>query len=213
MELVGERWTLLVMRELMFGPRRFSQLRASLPGISARTLTERLERLEDIGALVRRTLPPPAAVQVYELTGWGYEAEELLQVLGKWAVRSPAHDPQLPISPVSAMLSLRTMIDHQAARALDAVVDFAIGADKFVGRLAEGAFHIARRDDPTPDADLTFAGPSAQAILPVFYADVPLAVAEQELGLRFTGDRALAERFVALFGLPPKFDHPARSGA
>lgn len=213
MELVGERWTLLIMRELMFGPRRFSQLRASLPGISARVLSERLEKLEQVGALLRRTLPPPASVPVYELTAWGYEAEELLQVLGRWAVRSPGHDPRLPISPVSAMLSLRTMIDHAAARSFDAVVDFAMGVDKFVGRLAGGEFRVARRDDPTPDADLSFAGPSAHAILPVFYAGVPLAVAERHLGLRFAGNRALAERFAALFGLPPKFDHPVRSGA
>lgn len=213
MELVGERWTLLVMRELMFGARRFSQLRASLPGISARVLTERLERLEEIGALVRCTLPPPASVQVYELTAWGYEAEDLLQVLGRWAVRSPGHDVNLPISSVSAMLSLCTMIDHAAARSLDAVVDFAMEADKFVGRLVDGTLRVARRDAPTPDAVMTFAGPGAQAILPVFYVGVPLAVAERDLALRFTGDRALAERFIALFGLPPKFEPPARSAA
>src|SRR6266700_3249745 len=74
LELVGERWALLIVRELMFGPRRFSQLRASLNGISANVLTQRLEGLEVAGIVIRRKLPPPADdVQVYELTPWGYE--------------------------------------------------------------------------------------------------------------------------------------------
>ena len=68
MELVGERWALLVVRELMFGARRFSDLRANLPGISAKVLTERLAGLEEAGVLNRRKLPPPVSAQVYELT-------------------------------------------------------------------------------------------------------------------------------------------------
>ena len=75
MELVGERWSLLIVRELMFGPRRFGELRAGLTGISANVLTQRLEGLEAANILVKRKLPPPANVQVYALTPWGYEAE------------------------------------------------------------------------------------------------------------------------------------------
>src|SRR3954468_21365474 len=71
LDLVGERWALLVMRELMFGPKRFSDLRAGLPGISANVLTQRLEGLEASGVVMRRRLPPPAAANVYELTEWG----------------------------------------------------------------------------------------------------------------------------------------------
>ena len=85
MELVGERWALLVVRELMFGARRFSDLRANLPGISAKVLTERLAGLEEAGVLNRRKLPPPVSAQVYELTEWGYRAEPLVQELGRWA--------------------------------------------------------------------------------------------------------------------------------
>src|SRR3712207_6280268 len=101
LDLVGERWALLVMRELMLGPKRFSDLRADLPGISANVLTQRLEGLEASGVLVRRRLPPPASVQVYELTPWGYESEPIFQALGRWAARSPQHDPSLPLSAVS----------------------------------------------------------------------------------------------------------------
>src|SRR6187455_2025237 len=115
LDLVGERWALLVMRELMLGPKRFSDLRSDLPGISANVLTQRLEGLEAAGLLVRRRLPPPASAQVYELTPWGYEAEPIVQSLGKWAARSPAHDPTLPISATSIMLSFRTMFDPARA--------------------------------------------------------------------------------------------------
>jgi DNA-binding HxlR family transcriptional regulator len=79
LELVGERWSLLIVRELMFGGRRFSDLRGGLPGISAKVLTERLEGLEQAGIVQRRQLPPPASVQVYELTKWGYSAETAIK--------------------------------------------------------------------------------------------------------------------------------------
>src|SRR5215212_7448930 len=85
LDLVGERWALLVMRELIFGPKRFGELRASLPGISANVLTQRLAGLESAGVARRRRLPPPASVQVYELTDWGYESEPIFQALGRWA--------------------------------------------------------------------------------------------------------------------------------
>src|SRR5215212_4396805 len=81
LELLGERWALLVMRELMLGPKRFGQLKADLPGISANVLTQRLESLEAAGVLTRRKLPPPASTQVYELTRWGYESEPIFQAL------------------------------------------------------------------------------------------------------------------------------------
>src|ERR1051326_5970697 len=81
LDLIGERWALLVMRELMLGPKRFSDLRADLPGISANVLTQRLEGLEASGLLIRRKLPPPASSHVYELTPWGYEAEPIVQSL------------------------------------------------------------------------------------------------------------------------------------
>src|SRR5881628_1732882 len=85
LDLIGERWALLVMRELMLGPKRFSDLKGDLPGISANVLTQRLEGLETTGLVRRRRLPPPAAAQVYELTDWGYEAEPIVQELGRWA--------------------------------------------------------------------------------------------------------------------------------
>ena len=136
MELVGERWALLVVRELMFGARRFSDLRANLPGISAKVLTERLAGLEEAGVLNRRKLPPPVSAQVYELTEWGYRAEPLVQELGRWAAMSSRHDPTLPLSPVSLMLSMRTMFDPAKAEGMQATIGFDIGGETFVARMA-----------------------------------------------------------------------------
>src|SRR5689334_19836181 len=132
LDLVGERWALLVMRELMLGPKRFSDLRESLPGISANVLTQRLEGLETAGILVRRKLPPPAATQVYELTEWGYESEPIFQAMGRWAARSPSHDPTLPFSTASLILSMRTMFDAKRAESMDARIGFRIGEETFL---------------------------------------------------------------------------------
>ena len=189
------------MRELMLGPKRFSDLRADLPGISANVLTQRLEGLEAAGILVRRKLPPPASAQVYELTPWGYESEPIFQTLGRWAARSPQHDPTLPLSAVSLFLSFRTMLDAERARGLVARVGFRIGAETFLARLARGRIDIER--GPLANVDAVFAG-AAPAIAAAVYGGQPLMALERAGMLGVDGDRALAERFVTLFPLPPK---------
>jgi DNA-binding HxlR family transcriptional regulator len=201
LDLLGERWALLVMRELMLGPKRFGDLRASLPGISANVLTQRLEGLEAAGVLIRRKLPPPASSQVYELTPWGYESEAIFQALGRWAARSPVHDPTLPISAISLLLSFRTMLDPARAAGLDARIGFRFGAESFLAHLAEGRIEIAR--GAVDGADLIFEG--APSLLgAAVHGGVPLADLEAGGGLRLVGDRALASRFITLFPLPSK---------
>jgi len=201
LDLVGERWALLVMRELLLGPKRFSDLRADLPGISANVLTQRLEGLADSGILVRRKLPPPASVQVYELTPWGYESEPIFQALGRWAARSPEHDPSLPLSAVSLLISFRTMLDPQRARGLRARIGFRIGDESYLARVVDGRIDVAR--DELEDADLVFAA-SAPAIAAAVYGGRPLDALEAEGALTVKGNRSLAKRFVKLFPLPPK---------
>lgn len=201
LELVGERWSLLIVRELMLGGRRFTDLRASLNGISAKVLTERLESLEQAGVLVRRKLPPPVSAQVYELTEWGYMAEPAIAELGRWAARSAKHDTSLPLSPVSMMLSLRTMLDHGKARELKLTVQFAIGEERFVGRVLDGELPIERGE--MPDADLRITAPVAMPIAAMVYGKVPVE-ALAEAGLEARGDAALLARFVDLFHLPEK---------
>jgi DNA-binding HxlR family transcriptional regulator len=202
LDLVGERWALLVMRELMLGPKRFSDLRESLPGISANVLTQRLEGLEAAGVLIRRKLPPPASAQVYELTEWGYESEPIFQALGRWAARSPTHDPTLPFSAASLLLSLRTMLDAGRAQGLAARIGFRLSENEtFLAHLADGRIEIAR--GPVEDAEVVFTG-APPVIAGAVYGGQPLAALESAGALAIEGDRTLAERFVGLFPLPPK---------
>lgn len=201
MELVGERWALLIVRELLFGPRRFSALRASLPGISANVLTQRLAGLEQARVLRRRRLDPPAGVQVYELTPWGYEAEGAVLALARWASRSPAYDPTQALSATAMMLSLRNNIDVDAARALPAVmVGFALGDDSFVLRLEGGAPVIRRGRER---GDVHFAT-TPRLLANIIYGKWPLETARAEGALVLAGDPALAQSFVDLFRLPAK---------
>ncbi len=202
LELVGERWTLLVMRELMLGGRRFSDLRASLPGISARVLTERLTSLEAAGIVERQYLPAPASAKIYALTAWGCDAEAILAALGRWAARSPGHDVSLPISPVSVMLSLRTMFDAEAAHGLAMSVGLTIGRESFLAELADGALPI-RRAGPD-EGELGLAAPTPHPLLAVIYGGVDPAEAAAGGAIALRGDIAAIRRFASLFSLPEK---------
>lgn len=200
LEVIGERWALLVVRELMLGARRFSDLRSALPGISAKVLTERLTALEATGVVERRSLPPPGKAQVYDLTPWGRAAEPLIQELGRWAAQSRAHDPRLPLSPVSLMLSLRTMRDAEACAAFSGRIGFVIGEDSFMAE--PGARDLPIRRAPVEGADAVFCAPSADVIAGGVYAGVPWEALEAEAGLVITGDRACALAFASMFSLP-----------
>lgn len=201
LDLVGERWALLVMRELFWGPKRFSDLRASLPGISANVLTQRLEGLEAAGIVVKRRLAPPAGVQVYDLTDWGRESEPIFQALGRWASRSPWHDPTKSFSASSLMLSLRTMFDASRAKDAAARIAFVLGDETFVARIEDGRIDIAHGDPSKADA--VFAGPPP-FIAAAIYGGQDLASLEAGGALSVTGDRRLAKRFVTWFPLPSK---------
>lgn len=207
LELIGERWALLVLRELMLGPRRFSELKADLPGISANVLSQRLAELEQRGLVVRKRLPPPASVQVYDATEWGREAEAIVQALGRWAARSPRHDPTLPISGVSILLSFRTMIDERQATGLDARVGFEFGHDLYVARVRKGRIKVARASETDiADSDVVISGAPA-ALAAIVYGGQPLDL------VTIRGDHGLAEQFVKLFRLPPKVELPIEAAS
>lgn len=203
MEYVGERWALLLIRELLLGPRRFGELRGGLPGISANVLTQRLAGLEAAGIVERHRLPPPANAQVYALTPWGQEAEPVVLALAKWALRAPAHDPTLPFSAVSLMLSLKMLLVAERAGEWRARIAFRLGDDPYVATLADRALTVARGVADEVDATLS-APPSA--FLPVVFGRRPLDDALAEGAIALTGNRAIAERFVTLFRLPPKVE-------
>lgn len=204
LDLIGERWALLVMRELMLGPCRFGDLRDSLAGISANVLTQRLEGLEASGIVRRRKLPPPASVQVYELTEWGLEAEPIILHLGRWGARSPLQDPTMPLSAVSMMLSFRAMFDAERAEGVDVTVAFRVDGQDYVGRVRGGRFSAERGTAKT--ADVSVSG-SPIAILGIVYGFAPAEA------VKITGDPAAWQRFSDIFELPQKAELPGDSTA
>lgn len=208
LELLGERWSLLVVRELMFGGRRFSDLRASLPGISAKVLAERLEGLEAAGVVRRSELAQLPGVRLYELTEWGQKADSAIMELGRWAAMSPHHDPTLPLSPVSLMMSFRTMFDARLAGKLALVGVLVVGQESFTVRVAGGklAIHRGRSDA----AQFTLAAPDAMTIATAVYGKAAFAELDP---LEVHGDEAAARTYVGLFHLPEKVAGPARATA
>ena len=199
LDLIGDRWAMPIMRELMLGPKRFTDLRASLPGISANVLTQRLEELEAASVLIRRRLPPPAASQIYELTEWGRESEILFQVLGRWACRSPTMQPGMPMSNVSVILSMRTMIDRSRIGGMNAVIGLRFGEEEFRAVLRQGDLHIDRGS--AEGADAIISG-DQNALVAVLYGGASFD--DVKNALEVTGDSGLARRFAGMFPLPPK---------
>jgi DNA-binding HxlR family transcriptional regulator len=195
LELLGERWAMLVLRELAYGPRRFSELKGDLQGISANVLTQRLTELEARRLVRKVRLPPPASVQVYEATEWGLEAVPVIASLGRWAARSPLHDPSLPMGHVSVIMSLQTLISPALAEGLRARIGFRFGEASYVATVHDGRLDVERRE--VENCDVTFTG-TPSAIAGVIHGGAPFA----SIGVE--GDIALAKRFVMLFPLPPK---------
>ena len=186
---------MLVLRELAYGPRRFSELKGDLKGISANVLAQRLAELE-ARKLVRRTrLAPPASVQVYEATEWGLEVVPLIASLGRWAARSPWHDPALQMSHVSVIMSLQTLLSPALAKGLDARIGFNFGDVSYVTTVRDGRLDVKR--GPVESCDVEFSGTPSD-IAAVIHGGAPLEMIEVK------GDMELAKRFLTLFPLPPK---------
>ena len=198
LDLIGERWALLVVRELMLGPKRFTDLRSDLPQISPNVLSQRLKDLEDYGVVYKKTLPPPAASQVYELTEWGLDLEPVLVQLGRWAVRSP-FKPDAALSLTSFILSLRTMFNPEAAAGLKATYNLKLGDYLFAARVENSSFSIEPGQASAPDVSvetdhLTLAG--------LVYGGQDIGAALAAGTLQLEGDEQTLERFVELFPLP-----------
>ncbi|MEP7054892.1 MAG: winged helix-turn-helix transcriptional regulator [Actinomycetota bacterium] len=206
LDLIGERWALLVVRELLLGPKRYSDLLADLPGISTNVLAARLDSLERTGIVLRRRLPPPAASAVYELTMWGAELEPVICAIGRWGARSPLHDKTANFSVASFVLSLRTNFSKAAADGLRTTIQFRMPDDTFVAKVRGGRFSVDRGEAADADAILTgepatFAG--------IIYGGLTVNDAITLGLLTMTGDPRMFERFRSSFVLPPV----AQSGA
>lgn len=152
LDVVGERWALLAVRELLFGPQRFSDLRRALPDASTNTLTDRLRELEAHGVVRRRVLPPPAASSVYELTDRGRALQGVLDELGAWGASEPApQDGSLSAAAVLLFLqgSARAHPNPPAG-----VWSVQLGAQRWtiIGR--DGEFVIQPGEDPDAESQL-----------------------------------------------------------
>ena len=188
---------MLVLRELAYGPRRFSGLKRDLAGISANVLTQRLTELEARGLVRKAKLPPPASVQVYEATDWGLEAIPMIARLGRWAARSPLHDPTLRMSHVSVIMSLQTLIVPDRAQGFEGRVGFRFGDADYVTRVRDGRLEVDRTEPK--ETAVTFIG-DPTAVAGVIHGGAPLDT------IRVEGDLALARRFIDLFVLPDKVE-------
>jgi DNA-binding HxlR family transcriptional regulator len=200
LDLVGERWALLVVRELLLGPRRYTDLRRGLANASPNVLSERLRELERAGVVRRRKLAPPAGSRVYELTDWGLELEEIVLSLGRWAARSPTPSSDAPIaSAVSIILALRARFDPGAAHGLRAGYELRLGEDRFRVEVADDQIDVARGGADQADATIDTDPGTLDAVL---WKGRPLADAQRSGKLMIEGDKAAVERFVRLFPVP-----------
>jgi DNA-binding HxlR family transcriptional regulator len=152
LDVIGERWALLVVRELLLGPKRFTDLRAGIPDLSPNVLGQRLRELEKTGVIRRRKLAPPAAAQVYELTAWGRQLEPAVLALGRWASASPSFPRGAPMGPDSLVLALKATFQPAKADGLDATYELRLGEVPFKISVKEGEFLASRGEAARPDA-------------------------------------------------------------
>jgi len=199
LDLVGERWALLVVRELLLGPKRFTDLRAGLPNLSPDVLSQRLRDLEEAGILRRRMLDPPAASRVYELTDRGHELEPIVLALGRWGSAAPFPSGDAGIGVDASVIALKTLFDPGAAEGLTASYELRLDGQRFNARLADGSLELIRGGADRPDATIETDPGTLAAVL---WHGRPLAEAQRSGDLTVEGRRQQVARFVGLFPLP-----------
>lgn len=200
LEAVGERWALLVVRDLLVGPKRFTDLHRGLAGIPTNILTARLKELEQAGIVRRRVLPRPAGSIVYELTEYGAELEDVVVSLGRWGAKALAEPrPGETITVDSLVTALRTTFQPAAARRLRASYELRFGEIVINARIANGKLKVA--EGPLPEADLIIeAGPAIKAIMT---GEMTPAQAIKNGSVRIKGNAALLSRFAETFKIEP----------
>jgi DNA-binding HxlR family transcriptional regulator len=202
LEIVGERWALLIVRDLTMGPRRFTDLRHGLPRIPTNVLSTRLKELEAAGVVRRRALPRPAAGVTYELTGYGAELEQIVLQLGRWGARTIGDPgPEDIVTPVGEVLALRATFNPGAAAGVHAAYELRVADVVVHAVVRDGALDAG--EGPLPDADLVIELPEITTLKPLLAGELSPAEAVRSGRARITGDPAEFERFVTVFGLTP----------
>jgi DNA-binding HxlR family transcriptional regulator len=198
LDAIGERWAVLVVRELMFGPKRFNQLRRGLPGPSPNVLSQRLRELEQVGIVRRYELEPPAGVAVYELTERGRQLEPVLLELGRWGSREPLESTQ-ELSPDALLLAMKTTFSARAARDLDAEWELILDGDVYRIRVVSGTIDIGRGRASDAVARLDT---DAATLRSLAFGGAELATAIRAGDIAITGTRRSVVRLLGLFHRP-----------
>jgi len=196
LDAVGERWALLVVRELSLGAQRFGQLRTGLPYVSPNVLSQRLRDLEDAGVLRRYQLDPPANTTVYELTDQGYALDPVLQALGRWGATRPVTTTR-EMSAVSFLRSLRVLVVPDAP---DGEYGLRLDGEAFGLRFVNGTVQVTRGRPADPQA--TLSG-DVTAVRSALLSGGSVRGLESGGSLTITGDHDAALRLPALFRVPP----------
>lgn len=197
LDVVGDRWTLLIVRELMLGPRRFTDLLDGLPGISRNLLTERLQTLGRDGVITRAQLPPPAARQVYELTEDGRDLAHAMLPLVAWgATRLGARRPDETFRAHWAALAMNAFADRQAARGVQETYQYEVSGRTFYFTVADGSIHLRQGRAPNPVVTLTT---DEDTWADIASGATSAAAAARKRKLTIVGDRQAVTRMSRIF--------------
>jgi DNA-binding HxlR family transcriptional regulator len=199
LDLVGDRWALLVVRELVLGPKRFTDLRDGLPGIGPNVLSQRLKELEQQGILRRRVLPAPAGSTVYELTDWGHELDDIVIRLARWGARDPQMPREEETRPEWVVLGMRAVYAPDADPP-PTVYELRFGDEVFWAKAGAGPLEVGHGAPADRDATLTA---ETETFARLIRGDLTPAAALRSGALELDGDRDALDRFPALFKFPP----------
>jgi DNA-binding HxlR family transcriptional regulator len=196
-ELLGQRWALVVVRELLLGPKRFTDLRSGILGISPNVLSQRLRELEGAGIITHRRLPPPIAAQVYELTEWGRQLEPAVLALGRWATSSPSFPRGADMGADSLVLALRAAFKPAKADGLDGNYELWLGEVPFRLAVRDAELDAARGEADGPDA---IVRSDTGTIAAVVFGKRPLAEAVRGGDVAIDGSRRSATALFRALG-------------
>lgn len=194
MNLIGDRWAVLIVRDLLLGPKRFTDLQAGLRTVGANALAQRLRDLEQSGVVRRRVLPPPAGSRVYELTDWGAQLQAVLAELARWGLASPIVPPSGDVGADSLMLGLRTFYNPALMPTRTATLHIVLDDAHFTARLAKRHLDIERGQPRRADITVQTDRASFTALLGKT-AQVGDLVRKGHVHI--TGDVAIVEEMVA----------------
>ena len=200
LDVIGDRWTLLLVRELLLGPKRYGDLLAAAPGLGTNLLAERLREMEAGGLVERVTLPPPAGSAVYQLTEAGAALEPVLLAIGRWGARfmSPRR-PNDHLSPGAYFLAMRARFQPEQSRGARETYEFRVAGRVFEVRVEDGRCTTSEGRATAPDAVFTM---DLETLNRIFFGQLSAGEALEGGAVRVTGDPGALARFQRLF--PPR---------